>query len=497
MMNIHIDKEQTVPIYLQIAASVRQGIMSGELPEGSVLPSERALAHRLGVHRNTVAKAYGELKAEGLLRSRQGAGYLIDAGQGDETPEQSAAEPGAGKRVNWPSLIKPGHMNMDRSFDDLFERADGESKYSLGSGIPQTGIYSRERVARDISLLMQTKDTDKSFFSPYKGDRELRQRLVSFLNAKGIRASAGGIQVLRETNQALSFLASLLVKPGDCVVLEEPVSPDAYRIFELAGARICGVPVDAEGMNCDALERVVRRRSPRLILINSGFHDPTGAVLSAERRRRILEISGACRVPVIEEDESSELVYDGAPIAPVKALDTLDNVIYLYSLSLTFIPGLTLAFVAADKHVVDNLSYVTSMNMAAPDWVTQKLAAMYLEDGTYYAALDDFRESYKRKREIVCDALDDMKCLGVSYEKPRGGVYIWCRLPEGVDGKTLALEAYGRGVMVMPGNVFYSGRKAGRDHVRISCSYETEERLRSGMELFCETLRDCVRKQKR
>jgi DNA-binding transcriptional MocR family regulator len=205
-----------------------------------------------------------------------------------------------------------------------------------------------------------------------------------------------------------------------------------------------------------------------------------------------MEISNAYRVPVVEEDAASELVYDGIPVTPLKALDTLDNVIYIYSFSLTFVPGLSLAFVTAGKHVIESLSYLVSVNMAAPDWITQKLAAQYLEDGTYYAMLGAFRESYRRKRDLVCRALDALEPLGIRYEKPRGGVYVWCRLPGGLDSKLFAARAYSGGVTVIPGHLFYPNKKEGRSYLRINYSHESEERLARGMEILGDTLRGMV-----
>ena len=482
-MNIQVDKRKRTPVYLQISGAIKARIHSGELPDGSVLPSERVMAQMLGVHRNTVTKAYGELKADGLIHSRQGSGYTV------AVPAQPAKpSPARGKRVNWVNQIKARHLDMDTFFDDLFEHTDGESRYSLGGGIAQSGIYDRETLARDAAELLRTKDTGKGFYSPYKGDRELRQKLVSYLSTKGIRASVGDIQVLCSTNQAVSFLTTLLVKPGDVVLTEEPVSPDVYRVVELAGGSVCGVPMDENGVDCEVLEELIRQKSPRFIFINSSFHDPTGIVLSPERRKRVIELSNAYRIPIIEEDAASELVYEGAGITPIKALDTLDNVIYIYSFALTMAPGLSLALVAAGRHIIESLSYLASVSMAMPDWITQKLVARYMEDGTYFAMLSRFRESYKRKRDIVCLKLDAMAEQGVRYTKPRGGVYVWCRLAGATDGKQFAAKAYSNGVTVIPGYLFYPNRKDGRSYLRINFSHETEERLAQGLDILDETL---------
>lgn len=494
-MNIKLDRQQKVPVYVQIAGQMKAQIIGGELPAGCGLPSERVLAELLGVHRNTVVKAYSELKADGLIQSKQGVGYVVSAEERDGGSRRAAENPdGAArdKRVNWVAEIKKEHLDMERAFDDLFMWNNDENTYSLGGGIAQAGIFDRDKIARDVAALISGENMDKCFYSPYQGDKLLRKRLVSFLSTKGIRATAGEIQILTETNQAMNFIVTLLVKPGDTVMMEKPVSPDIYRAVELAGGQICSVPMDEDGMNCEILERLIRKNRPRFIFVNSSFHDPTGAVLSIRRRRELIEISNRYRIPIVEEDAASELVYEGAESPPVKALDTLNNVIYIYSFSLTFVPGLALAFVVADRSVIESLSYLASVRMELTDWITQKLAAQYLGDGTYYAALGDFRAVYSRKQEIVCSRLDEMKPWGVEYKRPRGGVYIWCRLPGGVDSKDLVRKAHGKGLTLMPGNLFYPDKKEGRDYIRISYCYEPEERLAKGMDLLKETLADLL-----
>ena len=489
-MKISIDKSSKVPVYLQIADQIKAQIISGALPRSSALPSERALAQILDVHRNTVVKAYGELKSDAWIESRQGVGYLVASAS---TEKELVGESGEGVqmgRVNWVNEVADKYLDMEKTFDDLFQRFTDESHFSLGSGIASREVYTSERVAHDIAGLLTGSGPSQYFFSPYKGDRFLRQKLASFLGTKGVRASSGEIQILSETNQALDFIVTLLVKPGDSVVMEEPVHPDMYRVMELAGARILTVPVDEDGMNCDVLESLLTQTRPRLIFVNSSFHDPTGCILSLERRKKLVELSSRYRIPIVEEDAASELVYDGDKLPPIKAFDTTGNVIYIYSFSLTFIPGLSLAFVTGNRDFVRALSYLVSVRLMASDWMTQKLLGMYLDDGSYYSSLATFREIYSGNRDLVCQKLDALAHLGVRYERPRGGVYVWCRLPDGVDSKHFINRAYNMGVTLIPGHVFYPYKNGGRDYIRINYSYESRERLARGMDVLHKALEE-------
>ena len=301
--------------------------------------------------------------------------------------------------------------------------------------------------------------------------------------------------MVTETNQAIDFIANLLINPGDAVILPEPVSPDTYRTLMLSEARIYTVPVNDHGMDIRALGHLMETVRPKAVFIDSSFHDPTATCIDNEGRNEIIALSNKFRIPVVEIDAASELVYEGERIMPIKALDTMNNVIYVYSFSLTFTPGLSLAFIVADKEVIRSLSYIVSVRFVATDWMTQKLMARYLEDGTYYRNIEVFIKNYREKRDLVAGYLDGLSDCGVSYMKPRGGVYIWCRLPEGTDCKEFVKEAYARDLLLIPGYIFYPFKNGGRDYVRINYSFEHPDKIEEGMKIFCEMIREIAAKK--
>ena len=495
-MNINIDKKSKIPVYLQIVNQLKAEIKRGEIANGATLPSERALSKMLGVHRNTIIKAYNELKAEGFIESRQGVGYMVGFGQDALSMKAKVASLGEAsvkrtpKKVNWTYEIKDEFLDREKAYDNLFQRYSDDSKYALSSGFSMPSVYRKSIIAEDIAGIIAYEGKTQYFYSPYKGDDNLRQQIVSFLSTKGIKASTGEIQVVTETNQAIDFIANLLINPGDAVILPEPVSPDTYRTLMLSNAKIYTVPVDHDGLDIRALGNLMETVKPKAVFIDSSFHDPTASCIGREGREEILALSNRLRIPIVEIDAASELVYEGESITPIKALDTMNNVIYIYSFSLTFAPGLSLAFIVADKEVIRSLSYIVSVRFVATDWMTQKLMAKYLEDGTYYRNIGVFRANYAEKRDLVCSYLDKVKDCGIEYEKPRGGVYIWCRLPDGTDCKEFVKEAYARDLLLIPGYIFYPFKNGGRDHVRINYSFEKKENIEDGMKVFCDMIRE-------
>ena len=242
-------------------------------------------------------------------------------------------------------------------------------------------------------------------------------------------------------------------------------------------------------MICDNLEALIETHRPKFIYVNSSYHDPTGNILSVERRRKLLELSNRYRLPIIEEDAASELSFEEKFLPTIKSMDRSENVIYIYSFALTFIPGMSMAFVAAPEKLIKSLSYLVSIRIMSLDWMTQKLLAKYITDGKYYENVQKIAALNKTKRDLMCSYLDRMSDIGVSYQKPGGGVYIWCQLPKTVDSKAVVAESLKRGISIIPGEIFYPSRNGGQNNIRLNYSYETIGRIKLGMENLIDIVR--------
>ncbi|MEG1315100.1 MAG: PLP-dependent aminotransferase family protein [Anaerovoracaceae bacterium] len=485
-MNISVDQNLKTPIYWQIVNQLKLMILKGQIAYGATLPSERNLAQLLGVHRNTVVKAYNELKAEELIQSLQGVGYRV-------AYEMTKEEPQVTRKVNWSNIIKDEYLDLEKTFDDIFIRFNEQENISFSSGMAAP-IYEEKDIATDLAEIINEEGKKPFFFTPYQGDNTLRQRIISYLTTKGIKAGPSEVQIMSETNQALDFIVTALIKDGDVVITEEPVSPDVYRVIELAGGKVVTVPVDDDGMMCDNLSALIEITKPKFIYVNSSYHDPTGNILSFSRRKKLLALSNQYRIPIIEEDAASELSFDGEVLPTIKSMDKSGNVIYIYSFSLTFIPGLSMAFVVASPKLVKSLSYLVSIRLISLDWITQKLLAKYITDGTYYKKTNEMNTLYRDKRDLMCYYLDKMEPLGITYKKPAGGVYIWCKLPKSLDSKTIVNAAYKQGISIIPGEVFYPNKNGGREYIRLNYSYESLERISKGMEKLTQIIIELTKK---
>ena len=498
-MKITIDKSDKTPVYLQIAGQIKESIYAGIIPDGYVLPSERALSAEIGVHRNTVTKAYDELKTEDIIESVQGKHCRVSFGRKRDEGVQSKAglQSRAGLRpkdVNWDALIRREYSLFRTDFDDLYSRGFDSRYISFAGGVASGEIYPPEEIASVFERVIRSKDNKAYFYTTYQGDPELRKEIAGYMASKGIKATAANVQIFSENNQALDFILSLMLSPGDAVIIEDTMSADVYRTIEVAGGRLITVPTDENGMICDMLDAVIEKEKPKFIYVDSSFNNPSGTILPMERRQKLLELSYRYRIPIIEEDEGSELYYGENPVPSIKSMDRGGNVIYMYSFSLTMIPGIGMSFVIADRKLIKQFAGMVSLRITNTDWTAQMVMLEYMKNGLFIRRLEDFRTLYKTKRDRMCRRLDKLVTrYGLEYRKPEGGVYLWVRIPGRASSRKLLEEAQKRGLTFMPGYVFFTKPSMGRSYFRLNYSYPSEEEIEKGMDILVEAIDEVMR----
>ncbi len=479
-MKIEINKLDKTPVYLQISGAIREMILDGRMTDGYALPSERKLAAYLDVHRNTVTKAYMDLKSEGLIDSHQGKGYRVAyrALLQDETKR---------KPVNWESMMNEEYAVFESDFDTLYSKSFDNRIVSFGGGVAASDPYPAVETAAVFAKILQSDEDKAYFYAPFQGDLEFRREIVKFMASKGIQTTPGEIQVFSENNQALDFIFGMMLSPGDKIVLAEPTSPDIVRAIQLAGAKALTVPLDEQGMMCDHLEVLIEQEKPRFIYVDSSFNNPTGVIMPLERRLKLLELSYKYRIPIIEDDEGSELSFEGEEVHSLKSMDAGSNVIYMYSFSLTMVPGIGVSFMVADKSIIRRISDIVSLRIASPDWAAQMVTREYMRTGLFYERLNNFRQLYKSKRDYMCELLQPLVSkYGLEFRKPEGGVYLWIKLPEKVSARAVQKEAQKRGLIIIPGYVFFSRRGMGENYIRLNFSYPSRKQIEKGVRILGE-----------
>ncbi len=485
-MDIRVDRDSAVPIYLQISTGIRDMILSGSLPEGFRLPPERRLAEALGVNRSTVLAAYRELKADALVDSHVGRGTSV-------LPRSLAAPPAAAVQpLAWRQLVREGVTEVqDPLLRDLLALAERDDVITLSVGLPAPELLPLATLREVQSDLLRQVGAPTLLHSPTEGLTAFREAVCQHMIARGIRCSPAEVLVTSGSQQGLDLAARVFVAPGDVVVVEEPTFFGALQVFRRAQARLLSVPADRDGMRTDVLESLLARHRPKLIYTLPTFQNPSGAVLSLARRRHLLELAYRYQVPVLEDDPYYELRYEGDPIPPLKALDEHGYVIYLGSFSKVLFPGLRIGWLAAARPAARQLALVKQTVDLHSSTAGQFLLERFLSEGHYARHVATVRAEYARRRDLMDRALAAEAPAGVTWTRPEGGFYTWCRFPDAIRQSHLLAKAAELRVSYLPGDACVAGEPGG-NHLRLNFTFPSPERIADGVARLMEALRSAA-----
>ncbi|HWQ30711.1 MAG TPA: PLP-dependent aminotransferase family protein, partial [Negativicutes bacterium] len=420
MMRININRNSDTPVYMQIKNQLRDMIISGELPSGHTLPPERSLCEMLGVNRTTVVKAYHELKADGLAEARVGRGTIVASKPGRDKPDSIS---------QFNTIPRYQFFNEELEVDnhiicDIMDINCNKDIIAFSGGFPSPGSYPLSDLENIQSKLLKSYGKQLFLHNPVEGFQSLRSGISRLMKSRSAEVNAKDIMILSGSQQGLDYLARVFLKPGDTVILEEPSFFGAIQIFRAAGAKVIGVPTDSCGMRTDILEALIQRYKPKFIYTLPTFQNPSGRVMSLERRYELLNLAYKHRIPIVEDDPYSDLRYTGKPLPSLKALYPYEHVIYLSTFSKVLSIGLRLGWVAAPQQVIRKFAYLKQMTDLHVNTPCQYLLSEYLEQKLYEKHLEKIVAEYGSKLEVINKALEKWQAPGVAWEKPEGGFYI-------------------------------------------------------------------------
>lgn len=298
------------------------------------------------------------------------------------------------------------------------------------------------------------------------------------LRREGVDARQEQVMIGIGSSQILGLLPQVLVEPGDTVIVEAPTFLGAVGRFRSSGARLVGVPVDADGMDVAALEEALARLRgegvrPKFIYTIPTFQNPTGATLSLGRRRRMAELAAEHGVLVVEDDAYVDLRFRGEPLPPVAALDTAGWVLRVGTFSKILAPGLRMGWAHGPKALIDRLLMFKVEGSSGP-FVTH-LVAQFAAGGRLDAHIGELRAHYAAKCDLMAAALR-REIPDARFNLPDGGFFIWLRLPDGVGARALQAVALRHGAEFLPGpRCFADG--SGDEYIRLAFSEEPAERI--------------------
>jgi len=479
-MQIELDRSSPVSLYRQISDAIRRSILLNQLPNGYRLPSERRMAAQLRVNRSTVVAAYQELCADGLVRGHVGRGTLIASDDGGR------ARPDA--RMQWCTMNREDVPPPDGGVRELYEYSQRDEVIQMSLGVPPPGLIPFELLGEIRARLVRERGATPFLPTPPCGLEALRELFAERLRSRGIPCGPAQVMIAGGAQHAIDLITRTFLEPDDLVCVEEPCYSGALHVLRSARVRLLAVPVDGEGLQTALLAAHLRRCQPKLILVQPTFHNPAGTVLSLSRRLELLELAQRHDVPVVELDPYSGLRYEGVDLPPLKALDQRHFVIHVDSLPRVLSEEVRLAAVVAPRDVVRKLAAAKSCLDLDASPLSEWILAELLRGGQYDAHIGAMRRAYAERRDILLEALRPAEALGLTWTVPRGGLHLWCRLPRGVQERTVRGSAHQRGVAYLPGaSCSVTGESV--DRIRLSFSRPAPEEIALGAERLIDAVR--------
>jgi GntR family transcriptional regulator / MocR family aminotransferase len=479
---VRLDPAADLPVFLQIARAVSSDVRRGRLRAGDALPSSRALARSLSVHRNTVLAAYRELAAEGWIETEPARGTVVSSAVG---------APARASRAVPATLAAAVGFDLGRAIDPYPVTVYPAGTLVMTGGVPDLRLVPRTALARAYRrALTEARPrgrTTLDYGDPH-GHPRLRGALASMLATRcGLAAPEETVLVTRGSQMALDLVARALIAPGDVVAIEALGYPPAWAALRAAGARLAPLPVDAHGLDVDALAELCARERVRAVYLTPHHQYPTTAVLAPGRRLSLLALAKAHRAAIIEDDYDHEFHYDGRPVLPVASADDAGVVVYVGTLSKILAPGLRIGFVVAPAPLVDRLAAIRAFVDRQGDRAVERAVAELLEDGDVQRHARRARRIYAARRDALSEAL--RKHLGgvLAFAPPVGGMALWARVDGAVDVDAWAARALARGVAFYPGRRFaFDGRR--RPFVRLGFAALTEKELGEAVQKMAAAL---------
>ena len=462
----------TKPVYLQIKDYIKSMILSGMLQKDIKLPSTRELSSILNVSRNTVIEAYKYLEDEGFVYTVRGRGFYVSNVEINRQDEWN---------FNWSSEFN-SYAKLSEELDIVkSEPVWKKGMISFKSIAPDNSYFDVEEVKKAFLNRMALEGDKLLNYGYAKGYKPLIEYLMKYMEGKGVAKEGKDILITNGFTEAFDILLSSLTNSGDKIICENPTHNTAIKIMKLHGLNIEGVELDDDGINLEKLKNKITKDTKLAYLIPS-YHNPTGIIMPPEKRIEVFNIFKEYNVPIIEDGFNEELRYSGSHVAPIAALCGKGNgVIYIGSFSKVLFPGLRIGWIMADKDLISVLESVKRSRNIHTSFIDQAILFEYLNGGNFEKYIKRVRKIYKEKYEwaVKCAKkyIPNKKILG------EGGLHIFLELSDEIDARDVLSECMKKGVIFMPGDIFYTDGR-GKNTLRLGFSRNSIEEIEKGFKII-------------
>lgn len=417
---IAIDREAETAVFLQIAHQLINAVQRGYIPGGTQLPGTRVLATLLSVHRKTTVAAYEELEAQGWIIKIANKGSFIKGADGGSSKRKKLHVAAVNE---YPA--KTGFLFTKNNLLEP-EPSAGAAQFVFTDGQPDYRLSPTEQLARYYTVALRRKinrrhlgygNTTNSFF---------KNQLSNYLNStRGLHIAPKNILVTRGMEMGMYVAAQTLLKPGDVVLVASPGYYKPNMIFQQSGAVLKSVPVDDEGVDITAIERICKKQPVRMLYITPHHHYPTTVSLSAGRRVALLNLAATCGFIILEDDYEYDFQYASSPVLPLASADAAGMVVYLGSFGKTLAPGFRTGFLLAPENLIIEMQKQQSIIDQQGDSITEQVLAELIAEGEIHRHLKKAQKIYHQRRDHFCTLLEEQFSQSIQFVKPSGGLAVW------------------------------------------------------------------------
>jgi DNA-binding transcriptional MocR family regulator len=373
----------------------------------------------------------------------------------------------------------------------LFAVASRPEIVSLAGGSPFVSALPLEAVGDMVGGLIASRGQDVLQYCTAQGDVTLREQICEVMSLEGVRAHPDEVVVTVGSQQALDLITRIFVDPGDVILAEAPTYIGALGAFATYQAEVIHVAMDESGIIPEALAAAIDRmaaqgRRIKFLYTVPTYHNPAGVTMADARRLEVLRICEQAGVLIVEDNPYGLLGFEGEPMRPLRSR-TRDSVVYLGSFSKTIAAGLRVGWAVAPPAIRDKLVLAAESAVLCPASFAQLTVREYLATQPWREQIKAFRELYRERADAMLRALTATMPPGCGWTKPRGGFFVWLRLPDGIDAKAMLPRAVSSRVAYVPGTGFFADG-SGHGYARLSYSLPDPDQITAGVRRLSEVI---------
>lgn len=363
---------------------------------------------------------------------------------------------------------------------------------SFAGGLPAPELFPVDALKKVTNEVYDESGRQALQYSAAIGDPALRTQIVKRMAKQGVDTTIDNVMISTGSQQSIDLTAKMFINPGDTVIVEKPTYLCALDVFRSYGAHIVGVEMDEDGMKMDDLEKAIAENpNTKFIYTIPNFQNPTGRTMSAERRRRMIQIVDQYDIMILEDDPYGAIRFAGDDIAPIKFYDDQDRVIYLSTFSKILAPGLRLGWIVAEQSLMKKFTLMKQSADVHSDNLTQHIVARFMAEYDIDDHINKIKRVYRKRENVMMTAIEADFPKGVNYSHPEGGLFIWVEVPGNIDTQELFNTCIKHNVAFVPGEPFYPDAVT-PGTFRLNFSNMSEEQIKTGIKRLGSAIKETI-----